>query len=382
LDYKLFSDEVWRGLSETTGYLQACYRIFRLASQPSRANFDALLDALDGDPKNASLITEDVFAWLPSEYIAELAPQASWRIGLQPHLLGTFQGCPCHITFSAGYEAMEEKWKGKWAYFLEMMPTTAIYILTEERFSRRDPLFPEVMRKKANQLALINGLEKTATAAALLTGLWGKLLKSVPKYRDRLRSVIKGCGDVTRNSSYSVREITPFHISLPDEAPLLPHIINLISQRVSHGRYRTIEADGAEQVFLPGKCVAEYIIDPSYLAAISFDENHSHSLRGAATMMYILHPGAHIDQLRRCIEILPSFYHSDDAYWFVRAAGVALAKPISDRNSSAERAMAEVLQSSRTEFIARETVQPIIEMWRQVSRAPVTNSADPTIWRF
>ena len=378
LDYRNFSDETWNMLEASTGYLQVCSRIFRLAANPNQDNLEKLQTLVGLDRCVLELVHDDTFSWIPSVYHSTLRCSGEWR-ARWPVLTGHESGVTCQMEIRRSADSGEQRWDE----FLEQMPVLAIHMILDRVPSANSYAGNRLLQDKTNQIALIKGMEANPSSTASLAGHWGKLLSCMPDIEDRLRGAIRQCSVDPCRTFFFGAEIHPFPLQFPDEAHLLPHVLNHISECVLFGRQpATASPSDAVEVFSAERQASVYVAEPESLIGILNDSNQTVDVRGASLLMYVLHSDADQERSAALMQIIPDFCRTRNSYWYPRSAAIALQKKIASREVAAMSALAQLFDEIRDDFAARLTVQPVIDIWRQSSRAPVTKTANDPIWSY
>jgi hypothetical protein len=72
-------------------------------------------------------------------------------------------------------------------------------------------------------------------------------------------------------------------------------------------------------------------------------------------------------------------YRSSNEVWFVAAVALALSDLIYQERRDAMAIMTALIEASRLDFEVRTRLDPVVKIWREYARSPVTDSKDE-VW--
>ena len=116
------------------------------------------------------------------------------------------------------------------------------------------------------------------------------------------------------------------------------------------------------------------------LLEIALDDLKHSRVRAAASMLYLLHPAHDGAQVAQLMKLLVDLYQPDHGSWYLSAAAVSLENFISHGDALAIRYLDELVQRAQYDFDGRVGLDPILDRWRQTSKAPVLRSHPTTLW--
>jgi hypothetical protein len=214
----------------------------------------------------------------------------------------------------------------------------------------------------------------------LFVGDWGDLF-GLQRFGDVLRAFVR-----ERASAHAVQHsATPmrvaFRLALPDEAPLLPHVVNsmvaAVERRIGHDNPGRNVSKGTRFRAL----VDEFVSDPGDLERCHRNQSLSKSERAGALVLDIVCtlsvPGRDIGLFQPMLEEL---YDSDNGHWFPLAIATSLYDAVLEGNKQAIVLVGAVIELTRCDYKARIELDAVFESWREMARAPVQKSS-PSLWR-
>jgi len=122
--------------------------------------------------------------------------------------------------------------------------------------------------------------------------------------------------------------------------------------------------------------VRAFLPNPEPLFEIADQSAAGGILQSAAAMMYLLHPNHASAHDARCQEIIVSNYRQEHGSWYLAAAALSLG----DITPESSGVMNQLLQNAAIDFEGRMRLDPVLESWRQKSKAPVNTGANPDLW--
>ncbi len=218
---------------------------------------------------------------------------------------------------------------------------------------------------------------------------WGKLLQSAASRRvPELKSAIRAaCSGPVARDMLLVGQPSTFALDLPQDAPLLPHLVNVLTEacvprysfddfHMASGRSR-IEAGILEKLRM---WVSQFVPDRSCLEQVSAAGQHSKDVRAAAIILYCLHPSASGPTRLSYYQSLTKFYSREIGRWYLPAAWLCLEHLLSSKDPLAANTIGELFDLARDDYEARSRLDPLLEAWRQTSRAPVRTTGQMELW--
>ena len=196
--------------------------------------------------------------------------------------------------------------------------------------------------------------------------VWGKLLSMFPSASEELRKTMQNALDYPIQKSGYIREFNPFQIQLPQEMTLLPVVLNLSLSSVRAEWAMSVEEEGS-----PKDRVAQFLSDAEHLLTIAEDDTIPAEVAGAAAMLYLLHPKADLGRRHHVEHLVTKRYRPTIGSWYMRAAGVVFRESAGDEEVRGLLNVGKLLQAGRSDFSGRSALDPVLERWRQTSRAPV-----------
>lgn len=207
---------------------------------------------------------------------------------------------------------------------------------------------------------------------------WGYFLKIAPEHEVDLRSkyLLVSNNPVVNKTSIKYKEFYPFKLNLPEEALLLPHLVDaLISSLREVHRGKEIDKDFRDV----RQNVIEMVDDVSQLRTISDDLNAPTKIRAAATILLLLHPdGGESFENRK--KFLVEFYQSNQDTWYIKAVAACLYLLTTEEDFNAKWILSKLLDVTRTNYEARSHFSNLLALWRERSFAPIQKADVQERW--
>ncbi len=381
LEHWNWSVEIWEALAEGSGVFRTIHEIFCVAKSTDARGLRHLLASVNDDI--------DVLRVLP-DHLTAFLPERCWednysRIGEDNVLAAATVPRRTEIRidrhFSLGSE--EEPEPKEWDNFIENYPWIALNFLSELPLRRNPgPGNQNYLETPKGAGRLISVCQKQPYLLRAFPELWGKLLRCSQESAEEVRSAIcsVSAGPVV-TKGYAIG-IHPFELRLPDEAALLPHVLDASVQQSAFW-YPPFDDDPARNVRgreAVEQSVTNFLSHPGPLLGITCNEELRSEVRAAAAMLYLLHPQRDLGLQAMCQENLVKLYTIDMGGWYLRAAATALEGAIFEEDPGALSAMGRLLQAGRTDFEGRLALDPVLDRWRQRSRAPVQAAPSSQLW--
>lgn len=203
-------------------------------------------------------------------------------------------------------------------------------------------------------------------------GLWGRLVTLAPENEEELRKAFAGVSGrpVTSNRIFGA---DPLRLRLPEEACLLPHLTGALVflRDVDDG-----PPSGAAEIY--SSHVGEMATAAS-LAAIAQDRKYSNPIRFAASVLHILHPSGS-DTMGTYQDLIVESCNNAGTVWVFNAVSVCLVVRGSEGDSVSRALAGRVLDTVRTDYVARRVLQTVLARWRETSDAPLSRSRLADKW--
>jgi hypothetical protein len=388
LQHKKWSPLVWDALTETSGILQTIHKIFRFTQNQDRGERGALMTSVNGDINFLRALPDHLTVFLSAIDWEDNDSQT-----VEDNIAPAVTAAPRRTKIRFVDVVSSDRWATElepkeWNRFIENYPQIALTLLSELPFRQSSlPKGPMYLQTPEGVGLLGRACRKQPRLLSAFPELWGKLLGCSQDSAEELRSAIciASAGPVV-SKGYAMG-LHPFELRLPDEAGLLPHLLDAsVEQSRFWYRYHRNPAThaGGREVIEGGRevieqSVAKFLPDPGPLQGIICNEEPKNAVRAAAAMLYLLHPQCDVALKAMCEELLVKLYTIDLGRWYLRAAATALEKAIFGEDPEALSAMGRLLQAGRTDFEGRLALDPVLDRWRQRSKAPV-HAARSSLW--
>jgi hypothetical protein len=383
LDCQSWTPQIWDALTKAPGMLRAIYEILRLGQPGGSSESKSLLASVNGDIDVLRALPDHLAAFLPERYREGNALEDGGE-NIVPLGVGSVSR-RTEVRFVGGFSFRSEKepTHDEWGRFIDKHPWIALNILSEfpfrESLGSKNPTYLDTP-EGAGYLA--SACRKQPDLFRAFPELWGKLLRCSAASAEEVRSAIciAAVGPVF-SKGYAMN-VSPFELRMPEEAGLLPHILDAC---VAHSFFWFPRFSDYAARDIPGReaveqLVAKFLSDPSPLYEIICNEELRNAVRAAAAMCYLFHPQRDRAFQSICEAHLVKLYSVDLGPWYLRGAATALEHAIFEEDPGALSAMGRLLQAGRTDFEGRLALDPVLDRWRQRSIAPVHAAQPSELW--
>jgi hypothetical protein len=383
LNYNNWSEEIWVSLANAPGILNSIYKLSLFAKSRSRDQLAELLHCVEANVSVLSALPEHLHTYLPYN---------QWR---KPDLRAID---PKDLDDTSILTVLDRKKAG----FIQILSLNSSEEIPDDQWDTLFSTFPELSIWLFSQPRQFFGPNKTGNfetpgvvtflALALLReptallrypAFWGKLLGAVPPMEEKIRAAISSVAKLPVHSDdATIGLITPFVVRLPEECDLLPHLVNTITEFVALGyddRRRFLLSHSQSSVSI-GDMIIGFIPSPIPLFKVLIDDAIGDLVRAAASMMYLLHPHRDLSQQNVCGANIVAFYRPEFGPRYLRAAAMSLHNGVFDGNAGALASMSELLRMSGGDYESRLLLDPVLESWRQRSKAPVHSHQSSDLW--
>jgi hypothetical protein len=378
LEHGSWTTEIWHALAEASGILRTIYEIFRFIEEKGCNGLGSLLESVNGDVDVLRSLPHHLIGFLPGGDQENDYSRIDWK-NVFAHASALQQ---TRITFLNEVKGSDPE---EWGDFIERYPWVAFNYFAGIPFHQHPGSKIQTYLETPEGAGRLVGacLNQTHLLRAF-PELWGKLLYCSQGSGEELRSAlcVASAGPVV-SKGYAV-DIHPFELRMPDEADLLPHVLDgCVEQSQSSLWYRPLDDDAARHVRghdAIEQSVAKFLPDPDPLQLIISNEELNSTIRAAAAMLYLLHPQRDRALQPVCEATLVKLYSVYMGRWYLRAAATALEDPMFEGDSGALLAIGALLQAGRTDFEGRLALDPVLDRWRQRSMAPVQAAPSSELW--
>jgi hypothetical protein len=264
---------------------------------------------------------------------------------------------------------------------LEQYPDTAMG-MRFEWYAYFDGAPPEWLTDPALTEAIVNAALTRGTLSPDLLGILGNLLAEAPPLGARLREALVSQAELIPEDLFWRQPNAAFALDLPNEIVLLPHVIALVlpHTRLPHLFRPSDHEDSRAHSRLDevSSGLAGFVPDPAPLADIAVDSQLPAHIRGAANIALLLHPDTRVsvgdlqEQLIRCF--------NPEWTWYVAALVSALLVTTSPSDHAARELVGELLARTDGYPAARESLDLLLDVWREQSISPVVGANCREAW--
>jgi hypothetical protein len=321
----------WTALAGSNGILQYIYRVIRLSKTQDISDLKELLDCVSDDVSLCSAFPGDSLStflpWDPGFDVNKIAEE--WRAISPEHLRHLFEKKKVGLYREFSLSKPETVDKTGWHRLIEEFPELSMHLLGSPDFTKegKDGYLesPELAHKLA---------EKCIESPRLLASfpeLWGKLISLCPDLEAKVRSSIAtACSSPVTDKMFFLG-LHAFSLNLPDEARLLPHIVNSLIEYALPGHmlsHSDLQAPSVRTASLRS-LVARFVDDPKALETVIDDVELDNRTKAAGVMLYLMHPNTEESPERpEYGERLIELYDAKQGRWYLPAAAVCLERAI------------------------------------------------------
>jgi hypothetical protein len=212
------------------------------------------------------------------------------------------------------------------------------------------------------------------------SGFWGKLLEICPDREEEVRSRLLTCVacPMPNRFGWMGADIHLLKLHLPLEAVLLPTVVRTVVEYIYQQEIRTHDENGIMHRIRPK--LKDMLPDIGSLFDLLRDDEMSSNIKAAAAMLYLMHPEANETGCRKCETLIVDSYEPGANRWYLNSAGGVLHERVTAGDLAAIRVMGKLIAKGQADLKARLELEPILERWRQRSRAPVSAAQLANAW--
>jgi hypothetical protein len=227
-------------------------------------------------------------------------------------------------------------------------------------------------------------LERLADSPTLLdfVSRWGVLFELDGELGAGLRRLALKFSDARVRVQYVYDEIHAFNLKLPQEAGFLPHLVNmLVESTISPYPHFEKEERSLTREERMSELVGKYVSDPKELIKIVHKHDFSTRVRAASTILVGFHPTSiRLECPPPSKEDFLELYDPLECNWYIPAVALLLTDAIAAGQQDAMEAMGCLIDRAQADFGARIALNPVLNSWRELARAPVQKLATPNLW--
>lgn len=372
LNWKTWAPSVWLALESSTGLLQSTYRLFELLRAPSEDGVRALLSSIGGTPRNLRLLPESLRSFLADDVLQGASGPQSVAVG---QLVQKDRPGYTKFVFMDEIRANEVP---DWKSMIMDKPEIVLHLLIDSAFAVRQP-FEDLPLQRL----LIQSLRRSTELFDFVPE-WGTFFNLPGELGSGLRQLAIESSDVAVQHQYFYRDrIYPFELTLPQDAPLLPHLVNMLAQSTA-APYRFFEREESSftrEQNLP-KLVEKYVPERTELIKITQASCFSRRVRAASEILLGLHPASTAPQFSSppSKEKLVAYYEPGECDWYIPAVAVLLSSAIAEGKQYALETIGALINRAQSDFSARRALSGPLNKWRELAGAPVQKLANPSLW--
>jgi hypothetical protein len=378
-----WSDEDMTEISVSSGILQFAYKIVRYSKTQQYSDLVGILKSpeiylIDSFPLSLRVYLPLVQG-LPLE--TQIAELSSLKEDEYQKLLSDKQvnsrkvGKPCQ-PYSLGNTVTLEQWSN----LLNDLPEWGVRIWGDSFWTRspRQANRPDILDSEEFMSVLIAKLLEYPHLLVDNPFIWGKLINLNPNLEPNIRKeLVVECSKSPSVELAEIQEDAPgFLLDLPAEAPLLPHLANVLIPT-----FEPIIHDGKrkEAIRLLGRQIREHTGEISRLKHLTDSPSHDKAVRAAAILMLIFHPDSDTD-LSGAEDKIVEFYDASNQAWYLRAITDTVGLIASEQDPTARSLIGRILEVARENYKGRKEIGRLLRYWRESSSAPIHTANVATTW--
>jgi hypothetical protein len=334
---------------------------------PSLESAKALIESVGGDARHLNLLPPVLRAYISHDFVQDIGKEMVPRDLIEKNRPGftSMTSLRLNPTSALNFETLinEEVW---WY----------MYLLITKQFGA-----PDALNKASFQKLLFERITKQRPLLLDFAASWGALFEFPDDLGERFRRKVIVQADNNVRHQVFWHGIDPFYLRLPNEADLLPHIVNvLVSFR--YGRFDRVSETSMPRQRELSHLIGKYVSNVRGLNDVFGAPHFAKRVRAAATILYYLHPeiiesGAQLSPK----DILIDYYEPTESEWYLPAAALLLSDAIAANQSDALETMGRLIGCANADYPGRYAVNSIIREWRELARAPVQHLATPSLWK-
>ena len=354
------TDRVVNSLSKASGVFSLLGPILMTSKSGSVSDLDTLIACTGRNLTALSYLPEQWKSYLPSEVLdASSMPRSAWP----PQFTRlTWTNEPGHVEEYSWVGIGSDSNTTDAVELIRALPAMATYFAVDADVVK--VVTPEDRERVAEAILQLCRLKPQALM--YYPEVWGKLLSMFPSASEELRKTMQNALDYPIQKSGYIREFNPFQIQLPQEMTLLPVVLNLSLSSVRAEWAMSVEEEGS-----PKDRVAQFLSDAEHLLTIAEDDTIPAEVAGAAgnAVSASSEGGPRPAPSRRAPshkEVPP-----DNRLLVHARRGGRVPESAGDEEVRGLLNVGKLLQAGRSDFSGRSALDPVLERWRQTSRAPV-----------
>ena len=372
LDCKLWSHETWKELEDSTGIMRAIHRLFKLLATPNEINAEEFLKHVGCDV--------NLMPWTLRSFLGKTANSVS-KSGesLLPKLLEEIR--PGYIKLQM-FQDIEHWDKVDWISLARNEPWFFLYTIVEHNYFRRHRQIADKIdfnEKWVSELdPYISSFEDVIFQT---TAMWGKIFAIPNGLGEKFRSLaVEFARDQPVKYEFSTG-ITPFAISLPQEASLLPHILHGLVHIVQDELIVVNEFRDSKKDKTISNFVEKYVADAVQLKNIAENASLDKRTRFAANMLFFFHPHTRANNISLPTKeyFIEQFIDKENT-WYLPVVALLLNETIVKRDMGSMEIMGSLLELANGNYEIRSTINSMLMDWREIASAPVERLNNPKMW--
>jgi hypothetical protein len=372
LNWRSWPESTWSSLRDAGGLFYAVYLALQFANDRSLSCARTLVTYLGGKPSSIGLLPDAV-----QEFFAdELASLSLTDVGFDPNtwLRSKHPGYLRRQTFErAQFDHTSIRsivQKNIWYVF---------HSISVDNDSTN--ILSDFVKTPDGSQLFLRALKEAPYAPLYYPEIWGRLFSIVNVGEPLRKLLVKNAASRAPEQRFnSGSAISPFFVDIPHEANLLPHILTLISREALIRELRT-GARAAETItgymtelgrqFVPDHELCNSVIDSAHVSLAG---------KAAALVFKLLlgTPPSNATDVAR--EDLLKYYNPSIGEWYVQAILAVLSDGVLRRDRWSISTASALLDASRSDYATRARTELVLAIWREMSRAPVTQASNSALW--
>jgi hypothetical protein len=365
---------LWEDLGRSTGLLNATYFGFRFVQSKKQSDFDALIFCLDGDLNNLTVLPPGLLAYLEIDNFFD--ETGEWRRSKPNEWLRKDSPGWSRVPMVRTSDVPISSFK----VFFREFPSVAIHLSSFDDRHMTVKQLCEFIATADGAACLIEAAQRCPSIVVRNPNGWARWI-DLPNVGEAIRCAILASASAEVSGFYSEGGIRSFRLRLPEEAPLLPHILNFLVRAVTSFDRDNEPTSGFSVANRIGEEAEKFIPNGDDLKTLLDDDTLPKRVRAAAMALCLVHPHRKSDATLPSVRDLLDLYEEKNGEWYMRALMAAMSDGIRDKKPLVIVTVSTLLDAIRTDYRTRNALDSTLAGWREIARAPVTGDRSNEIWR-
>jgi len=227
LEHGNWSAQIWDALIKAPGILRTIHEIFRFTHHQDRGELGSLLASVDGNIDVLRALPNHLTVFLPT-----IDREGNDSETVEENIVPAVAPAPRQIKIRFGVDFSLHQWSTElepkeWDRFIANYPWIALNLFTDSPLRQNSPSKgPIYLETPEGAGRLARACREQPYLLRAFPEAWGKLLGCSQESAGETRSAICIASEGPVVSKGYAIGLHPFELRLPDEAGLLPHVLN------------------------------------------------------------------------------------------------------------------------------------------------------------